>query len=136
MGIVNFLALKKLKICLVAVFFVMGFFAFSSHASAATRTISNTGGNWSATGTWVEGAVPTSADDVVATATSGNLIINTTAAVRSIDLTSYIGTLTHNNFMFSVGDASGGALNFSGSWSYVTAGDTSAITFVSTSDNG
>jgi hypothetical protein len=63
----------------------------------ATRTISNTGGNWNATGTWVEGAVPTAADEVVATATSGNLTINAAAACRSINLTNYVGTITHNS---------------------------------------
>ena len=62
----------------------------------ATRTISNTGGNYNATGTWVEGVVPTSADDVVSTATSGQLTINVTSAARSIDLTSYVSTLTMN----------------------------------------
>jgi len=60
----------------------------------ATRTISNAGGNWNATGTWVEGIVPTSADDVVATATSGNLVINTTANCLSLNFTNYVGTLS------------------------------------------
>lgn len=62
---------------------------------AATRTIANGGGNWSATGTWVEGAVPTTADDVVATATSGNVTIDTTTCVAStMILTNYVGTMT------------------------------------------
>ncbi len=60
----------------------------------ATRTISNAGGNYNATGTWVEGIVPTSADDVVATATSGNLTVNVASAAKSIDFTNYVGTLT------------------------------------------
>jgi len=62
----------------------------------ATRTISNTGGNYNATGTWVEGAVPTSADDVVATATSGQLTVNVASAARTIDLTNYSNTITVN----------------------------------------
>ena len=63
----------------------------------ATRTISNAGGNYNATGTWVEGVVPTSADDVVATATSGQLTINVGSAARSFDFTNYANTLTMNN---------------------------------------
>jgi len=63
----------------------------------ATRTISDLGGNYNATTTWVEGVVPTSADDVVATATSGQLTVNVSAAARSIDLTLYTNTLTLNN---------------------------------------
>jgi len=63
----------------------------------ATRTIANGGGNWNSTGTWVEGAVPTSADDVVATATSGQLTVNVAATCRSLNLTNYANTLTMNN---------------------------------------
>jgi hypothetical protein len=62
----------------------------------ATRTISNAGGNYNATGTWVEGVVPTSADDVVATATSGQLTVNVASAARSINLTNYANTITMN----------------------------------------
>ena len=62
----------------------------------ATRTISNAGGNYNATGTWVEGIVPTSADDVVATATSGQLTVNVVSAARSFDFTNYVNTLTMN----------------------------------------
>ena len=77
----------------------------------ATRTIKSTGGNWSAAGTWVEGAVPTAADDVVATATSGNLVLNTTGLVcRSLDLNLYTATLSGTNGL-TIGDATAGAGN-------------------------
>lgn len=84
----------------------------------ATRTISNLGGNYNATGTWVEGVVPTSADDVVSTATSGQLTVNVTAAARSIDLTTYTSTLTMNS-TWTISGASlthtfGSGMNFAG----------------------
>ena len=61
----------------------------------ATRTISDAGGNFNAVDTWVEGIIPTSADDIVATATSGQLTINTViAACLSIDFTNYTNTFT------------------------------------------
>ena len=64
----------------------------------AQITISNAGGNWSATGTWVGGVVPTNTDSVIASATSGNLTIDGTSGspnlARSVDFTNYVGTLT------------------------------------------
>lgn len=61
----------------------------------ATRTIADGGGNWSSNSTWVEGAAPTSSDAVVATATSGNVTIDTTSCVCStMVLTNYVGTMT------------------------------------------
>jgi len=72
----------------------------------ATRTIANAGGNWNTAATWVEAAVPTAADEVVATATSGNLTVDTAAVCRSINLTNYVGTLTINNTnSLAIGDA-------------------------------
>jgi len=62
----------------------------------ATRTVANGGGNWNAIGTWVEGAIPTSADDVVFTATSGALTINTTANCLSFNTTNNVSTITWN----------------------------------------
>lgn len=103
----------------------------------ATLTIANGGGNWNSTGTWVEGAVPSALDDVVATATSGNVTINVAAACRSIDLTNYTGTLTHNAFTLTIGTSTANgtkALVFpSSGWTY-TLSDTvnSAIAFSST----
>lgn len=80
----------------------------------ATRTIANGGGNWSANGTWVEGIAPTSSDNVVATATSGDLVINSSTAClcASADFTNYVGTLSgsgasimrvYGNLTFSTG---------------------------------
>ena len=61
------------------------------------RTVSNTGGNWNATTTWVGGVVPLNADTVDFTATSGNLVVNvSTANLTGIDFTNYVGIITFN----------------------------------------
>ena len=105
----------------------------------AVRTIANGGGLWSAPASWVEGFVPLASDDVVATATSGPLTIDIAAVCRSIDLTGYTNTLTHNaGFTLSIGDAVAGpgniALRFVPGMTYVLGNvATSAISFVSTS---
>lgn len=76
----------------------------------AVRTIANGGGNWSANGTWVEGVVPTSSDDVVATATSGSVTVDTTTcAAKSVDFTNYPVTST---FTITAGKALGISGNF------------------------
>lgn len=82
--------MKKLLI-VITLLFVCGI------AHGATRTISDAGGNWSEVGTWVEGAVPTSADAVVAQGdgTSGNVVIDTTTcATSTMILTNYVGQMT------------------------------------------
>lgn len=103
----------------------------------ATRTIANGGGNWNAVGTWVENAVPTSADDVVATGTSGQLTLNAAAACRSFDMTGYTNTLTHNTgITLTIGDGTAGAGNVAlklvAGMTYTPA-SARAITFASTS---
>jgi len=60
-------------------------------------TISDSGGNFDDTATWVEGVVPTDLDDVIATATSGNLTVNVYSYCRTLDFTNYVSTLTVNN---------------------------------------
>jgi len=72
----------------------------------ATRTISNAGGNFNSTGTWVEGIVPVAGDAVVATATSGNLTVNVASGgvgLLSFNMTSYTGVLTMNNTLTIAG---------------------------------
>lgn len=101
----------------------------------ATRTIANGGGNWSSTGTWVEGVVPTTADDVVATATSGGLTITTGAVCRSLDLTTYVATLSQGaSVSISIGDASGGKLVIPAGCTYIPT-SSATINMVATSDN-
>lgn len=97
----------------------------------ATRTISNTGGNYNATGTWVEGAVPTSADDVVATATSGQLTVNVASAARSFNFTNYTNTLTMNNTWTvsgaSVTNTFVSAMTITGSSNIVISGNSTTL---------
>lgn len=64
----------------------------------AARTVSNTGGNWNATTTWVGGVVPVAGDTVDFTATSGPLTVNVaTANLVGIDFTNYVNTITFTN---------------------------------------
>ncbi|MFS2114328.1 hypothetical protein [Herbaspirillum frisingense] len=104
----------------------------------ATRTAAAGGGNWNATGTWVEGAVPTAADDVVFNASSGAVTLTAGAVCRSADANLYANTLTHPAAVtLTIGDGTAGAgniaLRFGAGMTYAL-GDpaTSAITFAST----
>ena len=84
----------------------------------AIRTISNAGGNYNNTATWGGLSVPTSADDVVSTATSGQLTVNVASAARSIDLSTYTNTVTVSaNWVISgssVTNTFGSGMNFAG----------------------
>ena len=94
----------------------------------ATRTISNAGGDWNTTAAWVEGVVPVAADDVVATATSGNLVVTDSSVCRSFVMTNYVGTLSGTG-SWSVGDGTVGAFTLVAG---MTRTYTGALTFVST----
>jgi hypothetical protein len=64
----------------------------------ALRTISPSGGSWSATSSWVEGIVPTSSDNVVGNSASGDIILTSTShTIQRIDLTEYTGTIVMAN---------------------------------------
>ena len=63
----------------------------------ATRVISATGGNWNSTATWVGGVIPTTADDILGDATSGNLTMNVTGTIQFANFSAYTGTLTINS---------------------------------------
>jgi len=97
------------------------------------------GGNWSATGTWVGGVVPTAANDVQLDGTSGNVTIDAAAVCRSLDCSGYTGTLTHNSAItLTIGDGTAGAssiaLKLVSGMTYTLGNATSsAISFISTS---
>jgi len=79
-----------------------------------TATASGGTRNWSDTATWSPAQVPTAADDVVLASTSGNVTIDATANCRSLDCQAsgnYAGTLTANNVILNIGDATPGAGN-------------------------
>jgi hypothetical protein len=105
----------------------------------ATIVAAAGGGSWASTATWTGGVVPTAADDVQLSSSSGNVTIAAAAACRSLDCTGYTGTLTHNSgITLSIGDATAGASNIAlklvAGMTYVLGNAaTSAISFVSTS---
>lgn len=67
-------------------------FLLPSISLGATRTF--LGGNWNATGSWLEGAVPTGSDDVVSTAISGQLTITASAICGSLDFSTMLSSVT------------------------------------------
>ena len=98
----------------------------------ATRTISNTGGNFNSTSTWVESAVPTSADTVVATSTSGQLTVNVASSAGALILTAYTNTLTMSSTLSVYGNITlGSGMTIAGSSSLNLV--SSACTFTSNS---
>lgn len=92
----------------------------------ATRTISNTGGNWNSAATWVEGVVPTSADSVIATATSGNINLTVTSDCATINLTNYTGIMSGTGslrvFAGTCLFSSGMTMNHTGTIQFVNVG--------------
>lgn len=88
----------------------------------ATRTVSNAGGNWNATATWVGGVVPVAGDNITFTATSGNLTVNVASAnLVGVNFTNYVGTITFNNTI-----TTNGVLNL-GTGGYTQAGTSGII---------
>lgn len=51
--------------------------------------------SWTSAATWSPSGVPTTNDDVILNATSGDVLIGAAASCRSLDCTGYTGTLTH-----------------------------------------
>lgn len=90
----------------------------------AVITISNTGGNFNATGTWVGGVVPTTTDSILATATSGQLTVTANVSILSFDLSLYTSTLTINSSitLTTTGAASTSTLGSSMSFSFLGTG--------------
>lgn len=99
----------------------------------ANRTISVAGGNWNANATWLEGSPPDATMDVIATAASGPVTINTTTCVcKTLILTGYLNTMTFT---------SGQTLTVSGTVTFVagmtlTGTGTLAINIASTITSG
>lgn len=84
----------------------------------AVITISNTGGNWNSTGTWVGGVIPTTSDSIAATATSGQLTVNVNVSILSFDLSLYTSTLTINSTITLTTTGAGSTSTFGSSMTY------------------
>jgi len=95
----------------------------------ATRTVTVGGGNYNSIATWMEGAVPTTADAIVFSANSGNLTINVSSSASTVNFTNYTGTVTVNATWFVFGDINfgTGGYNYAGSNSLAPSA-TSTIT--------
>jgi hypothetical protein len=102
-------------------------------SGSGIKTISPTGGNWSATTAWNEGAVPTSSDDVVAIASSGNLTIDSGSPVaKTLNLANYgTHTLSHTS---GIGLTISGDMTFVSTMTYTPADDTAKIIINGTSN--
>jgi len=97
--------------------------------------------NWSTTsGGAGDASVPTTTDDVFFDSNSGtgNSVLSANITIRSLNMTGYTGSLTHNSgIVLSIGDATHGAGNSAlkfGSGMTYTLGDnaSSAISFITT----
>ncbi len=106
----------------------------------ATRTFVGDGAshNWSATGAWVEGIVPTAADDIVfSTNTAGSILVidgtsGSPSLCRSIDTTNYTRTITFGaSKQLNVGDGTTGAFKMTAGMTFAPSG-TSLVKFAST----
>jgi hypothetical protein len=106
----------------------------------ATRTFVGDGAshNWSTTGAWVEGSVPTAADDVVFSSnTAGSILVidgtsGSPSLCRSMDCTGYTRTITQaSGKVLTIGDSSGGSLTLVSGMTY-SPDASSQINFVST----
>lgn len=117
-----------------------------------TKYAVNAGGVWTADATWstvsakdatrvANTTAPTAADDVVIDEYSGNITISAPSVCRSLDASTFVGTLTHNTATnLTIGDDTAGAgnvalaFNTPANMTYTLGNaQTSAIYFISTS---
>jgi hypothetical protein len=94
----------------------------------AVITISNTGGDFNATGTWVGGVVPLTTDSIYGGTASGQLTINVASTVAGFDFTYYVNTLTMTNTFTSGGTGNstifGSGMTISGVAYIILSGNT------------
>lgn len=118
-------------------------FFFADRAFANDCVVAAGGGNWGAAATWTGcgGGIPTAADNVFATSTSGTLVISGNATTpslgRSFDANGFTGIMVATSTsQLNLGDATAGsnniALNIPAGMTF-TASSTALITFKSTS---
>jgi hypothetical protein len=116
--------------------YLLVFFATTLHGYSATRyEVSGGTGNWNSTTNWstssggASGAsFPTSSDDVIFDANSGNLSVNVVSACLSFNSTGYTGTLTMSSILTVTGNITlGASMLFSGASQFIVNA-TSTIT--------
>lgn len=91
----------------------------------ATKTIADAGGAWTSDATWVEGTKPTTSDNVVATATSGPVTIDSGAVCNDATFTGYTNVLTHTA---GVNWAISGSLTMAAGMTYTLGSATTSLT--------
>src|ERR1035437_8323669 len=72
-------------------------------------TLVAAGGNYSVAATWSPAVVPTSADNILCNASSGQLTIVATASITGADFTAYTGTVTLNKTFTNSGNVTLGS---------------------------
>lgn len=119
---------------------ILSILLIANNAFAATVTWQgDESATWATGGNWDTGSAPTAADDAVLTG-SAACTIAANAVCRSLDASTYTGTLTHNaSVALTIGDATAGAgnkaLDLSGAGMTYTLGNdfNSQIIFLSSS---
>src|ERR1700757_4926824 len=110
------------------IIYLLVFFVTTTNCYSATRyEVSGGTGNWNSTTNWstssggASGAsFPTSSDDVIFDANSGNLSVNVVSACLSFNSTGYTGTLTMSSILTVTGNITLGAgMLFSGASQFI-----------------
>ena len=106
-------------------------------SSAYTCGMTTSGGDraWATAATWFDcgGGVPGTNDDVIATSTSGASTIAANITVKSLDMTGYANTLTHNaSVTLTISGGAGSVFKLASGMTYNVPATSAAINFTGT----